>query len=311
MRCARECRKVPSHWKAILRVRPAHRSGGATGRGFEESAQKPFMKLCIRFAGGILGLCGLCLASQLVLTTAQGESVAGWLNWRGPQQNGASLETGLPDTIDPEHPLWVADFPGQSTAVVAGGRLYIMGYLGEGGDLQEGVICYDAETGKELWRRMCGDFLSDTVYLRYGTSAPAVDPETGNVYVQGTQGILAAFTPDGKPLWEHSLMEEYGRLTFPNSRTASPVIDQDLVITRGITANWGAQGQVRTVSTHSTNARASWSGPQRPARSPRIIHFPIRTLAGWKASGSFTRRQATAAWFASTLAPVIPSGGCR
>jgi hypothetical protein len=125
---------------------------------------------------------------------------------------------------------------------VAGGRLYIMGYLGEGGDLQEGVICYDAETGKELWRRMYSDFLSDTVYLRYGTSAPAVDPETGNVYIQGTQGILAAFTSDGKPLWEHSLMEEYGRLTFPNSRTATPVIDQDLVITRGITANWGAQG---------------------------------------------------------------------
>src|SRR5207245_548945 len=37
-------------------------------------------------------------------------------------------------------------------------------------------------------------------------------------------------------------MEDFGRLTFPNSRTASPVIDRDLVITRGITANWGAQG---------------------------------------------------------------------
>jgi outer membrane protein assembly factor BamB len=37
-------------------------------------------------------------------------------------------------------------------------------------------------------------------------------------------------------------MEEFGRLTFPNSRTASPLIDHDLVITRGITANWGAQG---------------------------------------------------------------------
>jgi len=86
------------------------------------------------------------------------------------------------------------------------------------------------------------DFLSDTIYLRYATSSPTVDDETGNVYMQGTQGILAAFTADGKPLWHHSLMEEFGRLTFPNSRTASPVIDQDLVITRGITANWGGHG---------------------------------------------------------------------
>jgi outer membrane protein assembly factor BamB len=37
-------------------------------------------------------------------------------------------------------------------------------------------------------------------------------------------------------------MEDFGRLTFPNSRTATPLIDRDLVITRGITANWGAQG---------------------------------------------------------------------
>ena len=66
------------------------------------------------------------------------------------------------------------------------------------------------------------DFLSDTIYLCYSTSSPTIDPETGNVYIQDTQGIFAGFTPDGKPLWEHSMMEEYGRLTFPNGRTASP-----------------------------------------------------------------------------------------
>jgi hypothetical protein len=38
------------------------------------------------------------------------------------------------------------------------------------------------------------------------------------------------------------MMEEFGRMTFPNNRTASPLIDKDLVITRGITAAWGAYG---------------------------------------------------------------------
>jgi hypothetical protein len=83
---------------------------------------------------------------------------------------------------------------------------------------------------------------SDTIYLRYATSSPAVDAETGNVYVQGTQGLFSCFTRDGQLLWQHSLMEELGRLTFPNSRTASPRIDHELVITRGITSNWGANG---------------------------------------------------------------------
>ena len=189
-----------------------------------------------------VGMVGLLMANQLFFGGRAQGAVQGWLSWRGPLQNGTSLEKNLPDKIDPKKPLWVADVPGQSTAVVANGKVYIMGYLGEGPDLQESVACFDAETGKKLWEQRYSDFLSDTIYLRYATSSPTIDPETGDVFIQGTQGILAAFTADGKVLWKHSMMEAFGRLTFPNSRTASPVIDGDLVITRGITANWGANG---------------------------------------------------------------------
>ena len=169
-------------------------------------------------------------------------AVEGWLDWRGPAADGVSLEQGLPEKADAKNPLWSAEFPGQSAPVIAGGRLYINGYQGEGPDLQEVIACFDAESGAKIWSQAFNDFLSDTVYLRYATASPTVDAETGNVYMQGTQGILACFTPDGRLLWQHSLMEEYGRLTFPNSRTSSPLIDQDLVITRGITSSWGAHG---------------------------------------------------------------------
>ena len=180
----------------------------------------------------------LAVGAALDLSAA----TTGWLSWRGPAQNGNSKETGLPDKVVTKEALWTADFPGQSTPVIANGKLYIMGYLGDGPDLREGVTCFDAETGAKLWEQRYSDFLSDTIYLRYATSSPTIDPETGNVFMLGTQGILAAFTADGKRLWSHSMMEKFGRLTFPNSRTASPVIDGDLVIARGITANWGAQG---------------------------------------------------------------------
>jgi outer membrane protein assembly factor BamB len=238
------------------------------------------MKASRRIAGGMMWL---WLGFGATLTAARADAAQGWLSWRGPQQNGTSLETGLPDTVDPDHPLWTADFPGQSAPVVAGNRVYVMGYLGEEGDLQEGVICFDADTGKELWRKLYSDFLSDTVYLRYGTSSPAVDPETGNVYIQGTQGILAAFTADGKELWEHSLMEEYGRLTFPNSRTASPVIDQDLVITRGITANWGAQGPAadRFYAFDKRTGELVWaSTPGGPPKDNSFSHPQLGWLEG-------------------------------
>ena len=196
---------------------------------------KPFQSPAPRAAA-------LLLITSLLAPLTSSAAVNGWLSWRGPQQNGSSTEKGLPEKLDPSKPLWTAKFPGASTAVVANGKLYITGYLGEGTDLQEGVTCFDAETGKQLWQHLYSDFLSDIIYTRYASSSPAIDAETGNVYFQGTQGLLIAFTADGKEIWSHSMMETYGRLTFPNGRTATPVVDGDLVITRGITANWGAQG---------------------------------------------------------------------
>ena len=186
--------------------------------------------------------CLLLTFTVLSFQSTLAAPVQGWLSWRGPEQTGVSRETGLPTKVSEQDTLWKADFPGQSAPVIANGRVFAMGYLGEGPDLQEGVACFDAETGQKLWQHLFSDFLSDTIYLRYATASPTIDPETGNVYVQGTQGILAALTSDGKLLWQHSLMEKFGRLTFPNGRTATPAIDGELVITRGITANWGANG---------------------------------------------------------------------
>ena len=225
-----------------------------------------------------LALSGMLLFLSLLPSVAG--PVKGWLAWRGPEQCGVSRETGLPDKVDPKNPLWRADFPGQSTPVIANGRLFIMGYLGEGADLQEGVACFDAETGEKLWQQLYNDFLSDTIYLRYATASPAIDPETANVFIQGTQGILAGFTPDGKLLWRRSLMEEFGRLTFPNARTASPVIDGDLVITRGITANWGAQGPAadRFYAFDKKTGELVWSSS--PSDRPRDNSFS-HPYVGW------------------------------
>ena len=207
--------------------------------------------------------------------------VSGWLDWRGPHQNSTSPEKGLPARIDGKQALWTADLPGQSTPVIANGKLYINGFEGDGPELREVIACYEAESGKLLWKFAFNDFLSDIIYQRYSTSSPTIDPETGNVYMQGTQGILACFSADGKWLWEHSLMEEYGRMTFPNARTASPIVDKDLVITRGITSNWGAQGAPgdRFYAFDKKTGELVWSST--PGGRPQDNTFSHPMLTWW------------------------------
>ena len=147
----------------------------------------------------------------LTAAAATAAPVEGWLHMRGPLQTGVSLEKHLPDNILTEDALWTADLPGRSTPTVANGRIFVVGHLGEGADLQEGVFCFDADTGEKLWEHKFNDFLSDIIYTRYSASSPTIDPETGNLFFQGTQGLFASFTPDGKMLWHHSLMEALGR----------------------------------------------------------------------------------------------------
>src|SRR5256885_3623152 len=106
-------------------------------------------------AASLKALC-LLLVSQFLGAPPTRAAARGWLSWRGPLQNGTSLEKNLPDKVEVKAALWVAEFPGQSTPVVADGKVYIMGYLGDGQDLQEGVTCFDAETGRKLDRKSVG-----------------------------------------------------------------------------------------------------------------------------------------------------------
>lgn len=246
--------------------------------------------LCYSSAVLRASICVL-LATSSFAVEASRASFTGWLNWRGPEQTGVSRETGLPDTVWATNALWSAEFPGQSAPVIANERLYAMGYLGEGPDLQEGVACFDAETGQKLWQKLYSDFLSDTIYLRYATASPVIDPETGTVYMQGTQGLLAGFSPDGKEVWRHSLMEKFGRLTFPNGRTATPVVDRDLVITRGITANWGANGPAadRFYAFDKNSGQLVWtSTPGGPPKDNSFSHPVLGWYQGSRALFSAT-----------------------
>lgn len=188
--------------------------------------------------------CLLGLTATFVTGQSQESTDGNWQSWRGPLQMGVSLET-YKDYKFNEDPVWTDDIAGQGTPVVYNGRIYSWGYRGAGPDLEEVVQARDEETGDVIWERASHDFLSDTIYNRYSIGAVAVDPETENVIVATTYGLVTCYSKDGDEIWRESMMERYGRLTFPNGRAGAPVIDGDICIIRGVTSYWGADGPAR------------------------------------------------------------------
>ena len=200
------------------------------------------------------------------------ENAENLFQWRGPFQTGVSAEKYENWDFN-ETPIWKHDLSGRGCPVIVDGRLYSFGYTGSGAEMQIVLACLNAENGELIWEKRVNDFISDTIYSRYGTGSPVVDRETRNVYVMTSTGLFMAFDKDGKPLWEHSLMEEFGRLTFPNGRTGAPVIEGDLVIVRGITSFWGKQGPARDrfYAFDKRSGEAVWSS--EPGVAPKDSSF--------------------------------------
>ena len=182
------------------------------------------------------------VAAALLVPAAAVLNGSHWPEWRGPARTGASAETGLPEKWSPagENLAWRVPIGGRSAPVVFGDHLYLQTSSGSGATLQERIICFNADTGKQLWEHRYNLFTSDAPAHRIAWSSPAVDPATGNVFAISGGGLLMSLSKDGKLLWERSLAEEFGMWTTHGGRMSSPVIDGNQVIVSGLTFMWGA-----------------------------------------------------------------------
>ena len=136
-----------------------------------------------------------------------------WYHWRGPQQNGQSLETALPTSfsVEGENLLWrKEEYATRSTPVVMNGRVYVVcRHEAETNKEAEKTVCINAETGERIWESIHNIFLSDAPSERVGWSSVVGDPETDRVYVLGLGCTFQCLDgKTGKVIWEHSMLEE-------------------------------------------------------------------------------------------------------
>ena len=169
-------------------------------------------------------------------------SAADWPEWRGPSRDGRSPETNLPVSWSPqgENLAWRIPIGSRSAPVAFGNRLYINSPTpADPANTQERLMALDAETGKVVWERRFSLFLSDVPQHRASWASPAVDPETGNVYLFTVAAQLVCVSPDGKVLWDRSLTDEYGAVTTHGGRTTSPIVEGDKIILNTLILAWG------------------------------------------------------------------------
>ena len=146
------------------------------------------------------------LAGAVLGAEADDHSTAEWAQWRGPNRDGISAETGFLKSWSQEGPkvLWHIPFgDGYSGISIAQGKVYTM--AAEEDD--EFVICLDASNGEEIWR-----FRSGAKFTEQRGDGPRSMPTVhgDSVFALGAEGKLYALDAgDGTKLWAHNFVEEF------------------------------------------------------------------------------------------------------
>lgn len=194
---------------------------------------------------------------------AVSQSGANWPQWRGPNRDGISKETGLLKEWSKDGPplVWKASGAGRgySSFSIANGKLYTMGLRGD----REFVVAFDIATGKEAWATPHGSaFRNDRGDGPRGT--PTIDGD--RIYALGGNGDLSALDArTGKLVWSKNVLREFGGSNITWGISESP-----LVLGNKVLVNAGAPG-ASMVALNKTDGSVIWkSQSDEPGYSSAI-----------------------------------------
>jgi outer membrane protein assembly factor BamB len=201
----------------------------------------------------------------LSLTISPWAAAADWPQWRGPQVNGISQETGWQSKWSGNGPkvLWTAQAGlGFSSFVVAKGRVYTTGHADE----KDTVFCFDAVTGKQQWKHTYPADLGDK-YYEGGTSAtPTVDGD--RVYHLSRWGDTFCFdAASGKIIWQTNVQKDTGANIPDWGFAGAPLVHGNLLILNVGRSGCALDKITGTVVWKSDEDNAGYSTPLLRKRS--------------------------------------------
>jgi outer membrane protein assembly factor BamB len=169
---------------------------------------------------------GVVLLGPLIRPEAREQ--ADWPQWRGPNRDGISKETGLLKEWPSQGPplVWKTNGTGQgySSMAISQGRLFTLGIRGN----SEFVIAFDVATGRPLWVRPHGTpFRNDRGDGPRGT--PTIDGD--RLYALGANGDLSCLeVSNGQTVWSLNVLQKFGASNIHWGLSESPLVLDDRVL---------------------------------------------------------------------------------
>lgn len=210
-----------------------------------------------------------------------------WPQWRGPNRDGISLETGLRQSWPDGGPALIfrADSlgAGYSTVAVADGRIHTQG-MASG---REWVITLNAETGAQLWSTPHAEAYRDGRGDGPRGVPTVVD---GKVYALGARGQLTALdAASGQVLWTVNLLEQLGGRNISWGISESPLVLGDRVLVSPGSRRAGFAALDRESGDLLWTTEGDEAGYASPlpvdlAGAPHIVYFSGERAAGIRAA---------------------------
>jgi outer membrane protein assembly factor BamB len=167
-------------------------------------------------------------ATFAALTLVPLALLANWPQWRGPNRDGISIETGLLKAWPAAGPplVWKTQGlgDGYSGFSVLQGRLYTQGQRGS----DQFVIAIDTASGKKVWETKSGRAFDE----RRGPGPRGTPTTDGDrLYAQASDGTLACLkAASGEKVWEVDLLSISGGSIPTWGISGSPLVDGNRLI---------------------------------------------------------------------------------
>lgn len=168
------------------------------------------------------------LAAPLLVPRLTHANTPQWPQWRGPNRDGVSTETGLLSSWPGDGPkvLWTASNlgSGYGSMAIADGRIYLQGSRN-----RESVVwCLDLNGGKAIWHAPLGPAMDqDRGPGPRGT--PTVDGD--RIYVLSENGTLACVrAKDAHLAWHKNILRDFGGRNPKWLLSESPLVDGEKLV---------------------------------------------------------------------------------